>query len=300
MWWDIFRDLGLRAHYVVTVRAPAEAAISMARKNPRERPMTQLRGELMWLVYNYDIFRYLRGMDPTVVDYADWFVDAPFVSRRLSQRLGLYSNMTATEQAACVTSIVRADLRHHLQGADSLASSLSVSSPFFQSIAEARGTANESSHQAADRYIDFLHAVFPFLELLVEDAVEAPVSGHPAPTEWITEREYLHRRLREEKEKLRSFKALTAEMKLQLQQAEGRISKLAAESEQYHQGRGDGADHSHPGLEATMMRSASPNDTPSTVNPAPADSPAVPSASQPEQSMHDPAVSRKAGAGRSE
>jgi hypothetical protein len=240
LWWDIFRDLGLRVHYVIATRSPAEAAISMAEKNPSARPMSQHRGELMWLAYNYDIFRYVRDADPIVVDYSDWFRDPSAISEALSRRLSLQSDMTSREQADCIASIVRADLRHHREGAGSVVPRLQVSSLFYRSIVEVRGDASPSTKER-DRCVDLLHAVYPFVEPIAQEFAESrpltqaqgPVDQAQGPVESTTELAYLHTRLREEKEKIRAMKRLLAERKQQLQQADWRISDLEAKLLRY-------------------------------------------------------------------
>ncbi len=60
---------------MVAIRSPVEAVISLAQKNPQAQPLTPEFSELMWLIHNDDIFRYLQWTDLAIVNYADWFQD---------------------------------------------------------------------------------------------------------------------------------------------------------------------------------------------------------------------------------
>jgi hypothetical protein len=71
------------------------------------------------------------------------------------------------KQTNCVGSIARADLRHHHDGSASAVPSLPISLPLYQSVLEkASADDGNSSTEMPIRYLEFLHAVFPFLTLI--------------------------------------------------------------------------------------------------------------------------------------
>lgn len=131
LWWEIFRELNIEPIFVNAVRAPSEASVSMSQKSSA-RKMSVANGELMWLSYNYDVARYVTTKSrPIQVNYDEWFSDANMVAHRLCEELGIGHDLSESEIAECVASIVQPDYRHQIA---ETSSSGSVAAMFYKSL----------------------------------------------------------------------------------------------------------------------------------------------------------------------
>ncbi|MGE3297448.1 MAG: sulfotransferase family protein [Porticoccaceae bacterium] len=120
MWREIFGSLNVKPLYVVSIRHPTEVAQSLAK-----RDSSSLRhGELMWLMYNMNIARYLEGEDLAVVHYPDWFTKPETAAQKLMERLGLRWAGGAEEFSRRLSEIVKPGLWHQQRRNELAGSSL--------------------------------------------------------------------------------------------------------------------------------------------------------------------------------
>ncbi len=68
VWFQIFRNLGLKPRFLICLRAPSQVARSLQARDGLDPRI----GEYRWLVYNTEIFRQV-GADSLILDYETWF-----------------------------------------------------------------------------------------------------------------------------------------------------------------------------------------------------------------------------------
>lgn len=137
LWWEVFRELNLEPIYIHALRTPAEAAHSMSRKSSARR-LSLATSELMWLSYNYDIARHVTlKRQPLVVDYDEWFEDAPAVTMRLADRLNIGGELSADELVEYARSTVRSEYRHHVAGKEGLECDVPLAEMLYRALTEA-------------------------------------------------------------------------------------------------------------------------------------------------------------------
>ena len=187
LWQEIFREINVEPIFVNAVRAPSEASASMSQKSSA-RKMSVANGELMWLSYNYDVARYVTTrFRPIQVNYEDWFADANAVAHRLCDELGIGHDLSESEIAECVSSIVQPDYRHQFGEATSTGS---VPAMFYKSLTASNPLTDDDlrSLRGQVRLVDmFFKSIAPIVRDLDEAA--AARTSLQAEHDDLTERE---------------------------------------------------------------------------------------------------------------
>jgi hypothetical protein len=109
LWQQIFDDLGLNPIYLWTVRDPSEP-IGMADKLGRS--LSPAMSEVMWLIYNSEVCKYVGSEAAAVVDYQRWFQDPQTIVQTLLGRLPLSWRGSQADLLECVRAITPVDARH--------------------------------------------------------------------------------------------------------------------------------------------------------------------------------------------
>jgi hypothetical protein len=173
LWLETFSQMGIEARFVWAIRSPAEAAASMAAKNPALRPISIAQSEMMWLAYNYDILRYYHVLNhPLVVSYDEWFEDPLRAARRLVCGHGLPGFVSESEFADCIHNIVQPSYRRHRDG-ELAPPSVPLTQWLYSDIASGRlATADRDGPEIVERHLANLDMMFraavPFAPLLEE------------------------------------------------------------------------------------------------------------------------------------
>lgn len=165
LWKEIFSELNLSPYYVIAVRSPGEAAASIANKNTR-RAISPLQGELMWLVYNYDILRYVQNEPHTIIEYANWFSYGSSIAENLSNKLDLPKFYSRAELHDCFCSLIDADYRHYRQDINAIIQ-LPISKTFYDFLLKMASNSEIQASEVSDQISDIatmFKCVFPFLE----------------------------------------------------------------------------------------------------------------------------------------
>lgn len=133
LWREIFAELHLQPRYVIAVREPTEVARSMARKNPKARPLTEAQCELMWIAYNWDIARQVDFAHAFVVDYGYWFQDP---GAQLSALLAyLRTDLVSWPRLMpAAQAIIQAEYRHHHHDPSRAVTQLPLTSEFYATL----------------------------------------------------------------------------------------------------------------------------------------------------------------------
>ena len=109
LWFDILREVGARAHFVICLRDPDEVAKSLEKRDG----IPAAKAQLMWLEHLLDAERWSRGQARVSVAYDELLADWRGTVQRIGQALSLPLRIDDPKTAAEVDAFLEPSLRHH-------------------------------------------------------------------------------------------------------------------------------------------------------------------------------------------
>jgi len=117
LWLEIFDELKLEPHYVISVRHPVSVAASLTHGN-----LGLARSQALWLKTYLDALSYTRNHPLGIADYDLWFDSGMEQARAVVKSLNLPLPISEEQIANAVNQTVHSGLRHHSSKQDEMLS----------------------------------------------------------------------------------------------------------------------------------------------------------------------------------
>lgn len=170
LWWELFEALGLRPHYLWTIRAPADFASPTGIGTGQS--VAQGEADLSWLVYNYDALRYLLDRDAVIIEHSEWLGDSQVLGGRLGRRLTALGIDIGAELSGRLAEIV-ADSPGRGARPTKLSATPIAEGLFGELARHARSDAAEIDEELG-RYATLIDAMFQVMSPLTQVLSEVP------------------------------------------------------------------------------------------------------------------------------
>ncbi len=110
LWLEILRDAGVRPHFVICLREPAEVARSLERRDG----MLAAEAQLLWLEHLLDAERLSRGYPRVTLAYDQLLADWKAAALQVAQVLSLPIRVDDPNAIARIEGFLEPSLRHHV------------------------------------------------------------------------------------------------------------------------------------------------------------------------------------------
>lgn len=179
LWFPIFEQLNVEAHFVLMVRHPWEVSESLLRRNG----IVPSKAMLLWLRYTLEAEQATRDKPRSVVSYAELLSDPGGVLARVWQDLDLPQRAASSAEEA-VAEFLEGSLRHHRADAAERRSHSAIPRVVLQTydalLASAGSPAATKRISALVEQLDLYSALFqPRIDYL-SDGSGGPAAGEAA------------------------------------------------------------------------------------------------------------------------